>query len=290
MRVVVTGATGFIGRHLTSMLGPIHEIYAVHRDNEDMPVQAVSVKLDLSKSFDVRLLPERVDAVIHLAQSQHYREFPIGIADVFAVNVASTVSLLQYAVGAGARQFILASTGSVYAPGLHQMSENAVTAPSSFYSASKLAAEYLAHPFSDRLAINCLRLFFPYGPGQSGRLVSDLIDRVANGRAVTLQGSTDGLLFNPTYVDDIVAVIHLALKDAWSGTFNIAAPRTLSIRQAATEIGDALGREPRFESVGGEAPQSLLPDLSRLGDRFDLDRFITFREGIGRTISVSRVG
>src|SRR5262245_66645035 len=114
MRVVVTGAAGFIGSALLRRLAG-HEVIAVIRPGCTV-AGAECIPLDLSQPLDVALLPSRIDVVIHLAQSSRARIFPQGAADAFAVHVASTAALLDWATRAGASRFCLVSTGSVYEP------------------------------------------------------------------------------------------------------------------------------------------------------------------------------
>src|SRR5688572_5526353 len=140
MRVLVTGASGFIGRRVCARLSSGHEVFAVVRGS-DAPVGCVGVSSNLATAFSTRTWPDRVDAVVHLAQSSRHREFPEGAADMTAINVAATASLVEYARVAGAATFILASTGNVYTPGSATASEDDAIAPRTFYAASKAAAE-----------------------------------------------------------------------------------------------------------------------------------------------------
>src|SRR4051794_19992733 len=97
MRIVVTGATGFLGAHVLPHLVDRGEVVAVHRARTRPPaVEGVTwVGTDLAtESLDA--LPDRVDAIAHLAHSRHYRELPDRIRDVFDVNLGSTLRLLEY--------------------------------------------------------------------------------------------------------------------------------------------------------------------------------------------------
>ena len=94
----------------------------------------------------------------------------------------------------GEARFVLASTGTVYEPYGGRLAEDAPVAPVSFYSATKLAAEALLQGWRSRLGCCALRLFFPYGPGQTGRLVPQLVERIRAKTAVTLDGSGDGMV------------------------------------------------------------------------------------------------
>jgi UDP-glucose 4-epimerase len=103
VRVLVTGATGSIGPHLIRRLAPGNEVFAISRHVDPELDRVEWIRPDLSRPLDHAALPGGVDAVAHLAQSERYRDFPDGATDLFAVNVRSTASLLEYARGAGAR-------------------------------------------------------------------------------------------------------------------------------------------------------------------------------------------
>lgn len=290
MRILITGAQGFVGRYLVGALEQSHEVFALYR-GEDVPIgKAVWLRCQLGAALQMNALPHAIDAIVHLAQSRRYRDFPEGVEDVFAVNVASTVALLRYATRAGARQFILASTASVYTATSEPQAEDAPLAPEGFYAASKLAAEVLARPFSTRMKVCSLRLFFPYGPGQKERLMSELIGRVAGGRPVTLKGSSGGLVFNPTYISDVVGIIQRSLEEVWSGTLNVASPETMSIRDVAQCIGTLLGKPPLFETIEGTEPLPIVPDLAALGKRYALDSFTPFDIGLRATLAARQPG
>jgi len=123
----------------------------------------------------------------------------------------------------------------------------------------------------------------PYGPGQTDRLIPDLIDRVREGRPVTLPRMGGGLRFTPTYVDDVCAVIDAAGTEAWRATVNVAHSEIFDIEAAARAIGHAMGRTPIFERSGPDAA-SIVPDLARLRRVFDVSTFRGFESGIRSTI------
>jgi UDP-glucose 4-epimerase len=250
MKILITGASGFIGQHLVSRLSRDHELFAVVRNSNAQLHETVSkVVIDLTHAIDPGVMPAQMDIIIHLAQANG--SFPEAATELFAVNTSATQQLLKYGRGAGARQFILASSGDVYGncPGPCRETETAV--PESFYAVTKYAAELLVKSYSAWLRPCILRFFHPYGAGQSNRLIGRLADRIRSGVAVQIH-QRDCPHLTPIYIDDVIHAIESATSSAYAGVVNIAGDRVVSMRELAVEIGAMVGREPKFEETGKE--------------------------------------
>ena len=283
--IVMTGASGLLGMHLLPLLGGC-EIHAIGRSPiAGAPANVRHVEADLARPLDRSRLPQRINAVVHLAQSSRFREFPEGAQDVFAVNVERVMDLLDYARQAGAGAFVHASTGGVYRPGQEPLRESdALPAHEAlgFYPASKLAAEMLARSFAGTMRVGALRYFFIYGRGQQRHmLVPRLVDSVRKGQPVRLQGR-DGLRLNPVHAGDAAAATAAALELSDSATVNVAGPETLSIRAMAETIGEQLGIEPLFEQAG-EAAGDLVADIT-LMRRLLAEPTRRFRDCVGELL------
>jgi UDP-glucose 4-epimerase len=278
VRILATGGSGFIGKTVVSRLLVAHEVYCLVRDGRNAPPGSVPIVGDLALQVDSSNWPP-FDGIIHLAQSTARGNFPGSASDAFAVNVAGLAQLLALAERAKVRRFVMASTGTVYESTTQPLREDAAVSPGGYYPASKLAAEVLLRPYASCMAACALRLFTPYGPGQSGRLIPQLIDRIRKGSVISLVGSDEGHVLAPTHVDDIARVFVTSIEDEWSGTLNVAAPEVLTIRQISQALGRALGIEPYFARQPGDTIR-LFPDLTLLGRRYPLDRFRPFEEGL----------
>lgn len=283
MRILITGAGGFIGRRLVAQLSDRHEVLAVVRKRQEAATVAPVSEfvIDLAQPLNTKLLPASVDVIVHLAQANV--TFPDAADELFSVNTSAAQHLLDYARQAGTRQFILASTGDVYGRRFGASKETDPTQPASYYAATKSAAEMLAQAYSDYLKVCIMRLYQPYGPGQSGRLIPKLAARIRQREAVRLnEDSRPGL--SPIYVDDVTRAIELAAGCSCSGVMNVAGDRALNMRELADKIGRVLDIEPVFEATG-EQSSDLMGDNSLMKRVLGDWNMVTLEDGLSRTFT-----
>ena len=287
MRVLITGASGFVGTSLVRSLREAgHKVIGLHRVAPEASEGGEICIADLSCRFTRGLPEDHFDAVIHLAQSRWYREFPQRANDIFSVNVESTFRLLQWAKRVGVKKFILASTASLYDSRVPFHNESSSLVAETFYTASKLAAETLAKSYDSFFNVDILRFFTIYGPGQVGKLMPTIMSRIKAGEVITLQGG-EGLEFTPIYIDDVCKAISSLLVDTSNNlarVVNVCGDEHLSLKTAAAIIGEVLGREPTF--IEQEGPQVHITGCNhKLKSLVPLIEFTSFREGIVRCTS-----
>lgn len=281
---LVTGATGLMGSHLIPALARTREVHAVSRGAAKLAAGRVRpLELDLASDFALDALPPRVEAVVHLAQSPHFREFPERAEHVHRVNALATVRLLEYARRAGARTFVLASTGGVYGHGERPFSEEdpvSLREDAGFYTGTKLAAEAACASYARLLRVIVLRFFFVYGPGQNATmLVPRLIRLVREGAPIVLQGGGDGIRLNPTHASDAARATERALDLPGSAIVNVGGPEVLTLRWMGEAIGRALGVEPRFAAEATTQPRHLVGDIRRMSALLG-EPVIRFEDGV----------
>lgn len=277
MKILLTGAAGFIGRRVLERLEPGHEIAAVVRRAPDASREWVV--LDLAQPPVRAKLPERVDAVIHLAQSRRYREFPEGAEDIHAINVDSTFRMLEYARAAGAQSFVLASTGGIYGYSYEALAESSPASPLNFYLTSKHLAESLVANYQPFFRTILFRFFFVYGPGQSRMLVPSLLEKVRKGDQITIAGRP-GQRINPIYVDDAVEVFAPALGLDRSDVFNVAGDEIVSIRDLVAVIEEATGEPAHVRHIEPEHEGDLVGDNSRMKEVLGVSPRVSLLDGI----------
>lgn len=252
MRVLISGAAGFTGKHLAAaLLARGDEVVGIIRPGSVAAAGIAAVEIDLA--IRQGTLPD-VDAVVHLAHDA---------TQVQAVDVQATRWLLEHAAACGASTFVLASSGSVYGVGERAFAESDDLEGTSEYALCKIEAERSVMEYRERFGATIVRPFYPYGPGsRRDRLVADILGRVRAGRPVTLHRG-DRPRVNPVYISDLVDTITACLDRDGSRTINVAGPDVVSIRNLAVLAGQIVGRDPAFEDSDSEAG-SIFGDTSQM--------------------------
>jgi nucleoside-diphosphate-sugar epimerase len=252
MKILITGGTGFVGRNLIARLAPKHDIVTLvrRRPSVALPGNVAVQIVDLAQRLDFGLLPARTDVIVHLAIAEH--RFPETASQAFAVNTASTQQLLDYGRRARVKQFILASTGDVYGHRhVGTARETDPANPGSYYAVTKYAAELLVQAYASVLKPCILRLYHPYGTGQTDRLIPRLIEQIRGGTAVRVHPGKRPQL-TPTHIDDVAIAFGRAVEKQLTGVYNVAGDTVISLYDLARAIAGIIGNSPVFEEVQEE--------------------------------------
>ncbi len=248
--------------------------------------------LDLRDPDFARELPWRVDAIVHLAQSREYRDFPEGASDMFEVNLGATARLLDYARHAGVGRFVFASTATMYEPSHQPLTERSPLLCTSYYSASKRAAELLIQQYRGLFSCWLVRIFTVYGADQRDQLVANLIRRVEDDEAVTVQGSS-GLPLSPIHVSDVARAVWYAasspdaIPEPGGEVVNLGGSERMTIRSLAEEIGRAMDRAPRFAFSAGVDPPGFIADRTLLDRMLPDMPSMSFADGIRQVLAAN---
>lgn len=291
-KILITGAGGLIGSHLVYAMANDWEIYAIYRKMPDLSVHSHSqglkfpsihpVLMDFTDSWNPGLLPDQINAVVHLAQSPNFRDFPDFAENIFSVNTSSTMHLLDYARKAGAESFILASSGGIYGHGDKEFSEDHEVFFKNelgFYLGSKFCAELIAENYSSFMNVIILRFFFVYGPGQRKQmLIPRLLISVINKQPIQLQGE-NGISINPIYVQDAVDAIVQSVRLNSSHKINIGGEEILTLKQIGEIIGKTAGENPVFRYQTNTLPKNLIADTGKMRNLLGVPK-VNFNNGI----------
>lgn len=299
--ILVTGAAGFIGRHLCAALLARGEA-VIGVDNfsasarEGLPSHANFTldEADVADGAQCSRLCRTVNAIIHLAA---FSSVPRSLADPAQAQrdtEQSTLSLLRAASERGVTRFVLASSSSVYGDTAHlPVTEEAAPAPKSPYAQAKLASEVHLRQAAPKVDGVALRFFNLYGPGQRAdsayaAAVPIFAARVLRGEPITIYG--DG---NQTrdflYVSDAVDAILRALdaRRAFAGVpVNVASGKAATINELIAMIARAAGKPARVnhEPERRGDIRASHADISRARQWLTFEPRIALADGIARTV------
>lgn len=216
--VLVTGASGFIGRHVVRHLADAGcEVTAVDFREPDSP-HSRAVRAFVFDIRDGDLPEERFDAIVHLAALGGVRPSMERPLDYISTNVEGTVRLLEWARQRGVTRFVFASSSSVYGAtdGTPSAEEDALS-PCSPYALTKVQGEQWGKLYAEKHGIDfiALRLFAVWGEGQRPDLALESFRRkILAGETITIHGD-GGQRRDLTHVSDVARAVELAI--GWKG-------------------------------------------------------------------------
>lgn len=305
-KVLVTGADGFIGSHLTELLvREGYEVKALSQYNSfnnwgwledvDCPDGLEVLTGDVRDPYYCNYITKDVDVVFHLAALIAIPYSYVAPDSYVDTNIKGTLNICQAAKQNGVRRVIHTSTSEVYGTARYvPIDEEHPLQPQSPYSASKIGADAMAMSFYNAfdLPVTVARPFNTYGPRQSARaVIPTIIGQIASGmKEIKLGDVSPTRDFN--YVEDTCAgFLELARCDAAIGrTVNIASNYEISVSDTLNLIRELMNSdvvflqdEQRLRPGKSEVfrlwgDNSLIRELTGFAPRHDI------RSGLQKTI------
>jgi len=292
-RVLVTGASGFVGRRtLAPLVERGFEVHAVARSAPAETIAGVSWHAaDLLDGGRRRALVDALQAshLLHLAW--YAKPGAFWTARENAPWVAATIGLVDEFAQAGGTRATLAGTCAEYdwtAP--QPLAEDAPIAPATYYGVCKDAARRVSQGVADLAGLSLAwgRIFFLYGPGEDERrLVASVIRAlVAGERAPTSAGlqRRDFL-----HVDDVAGAFAAILHSTAEGPVNVASGEAVTVRSIAEQLAQEAGR-PDLLDLGALPdrpgdPAEIAADVARLRDEVGFTPALGLDQGVRQTVA-----
>ena len=306
MRIVVSGAAGFIGSHMCDrLLGDGHSVVALdnfltgNRRNLDRlegEPRFRFIERDITQPFSVEGL---VDGVVHMASPaspKDYLEHPIETLDVGSMG---TRRMLELAREKRAR-YLVTSTSECYGdPLVHPQVEtywgnvNPV-GPRSCYDESKRFAEALTMAYHRKHGVrtNIARIFNTYGPRMKlddGRVVPAFLDQALRGQPLTVFG--DGSQTRSfCYVSDMVEGLCRLMLSQERYPVNLGNPSEMTILEFAERIRRMTGCQPEivFQPLPEDDPKQRCPDIGKARSLLGWEPRVPLEEGLRLTVEYFR--
>jgi dTDP-glucose 4,6-dehydratase len=306
MRVLITGAAGFLGSHLSDrFLKDGHSVVALDNLITGSPDNIAHLAGNDRFQFIRHNISEftyvagELDGVLHFASPASpidYLELPI---QTLKVGSLGTHNALGIAKAKGAR-FFLASTSEVYGDPLEHPQKETYwgnvnpIGPRGVYDEAKRFAEAITMAYHryHRIDTRIVRIFNTYGPRmrpRDGRVVSNFIVQALNEEPITIYG--DGSQTRSfCYVDDEVEGIYRLFIRGDNNPTNVGNPIEFTVRQLADEVVQLTGSKSRIvhEPLPTDDPKVRQPDITRARTMLGWEPEVPLRDGLVRTIAYFR--
>lgn len=306
LNVLVTGADGFIGSHLSEQLvkaGCKVRVLTLYNsfnnwgwlENSPFQKDMEIVSGDIRDPFLCKKITKDIDIVFHLAALIAIPYSYIAPSSYIDTNVTGTLNMVQAAMENGVKRFIQTSTSEVYGTAMYApIDEKHPLQPQSPYSASKIGADAIAMSYYNSFSfpVTIARPFNTYGPRQSARaVIPNIISQIAAGKEVLDLGDlTPTRDFN--YVEDTCqGFIELAqCDDAVGRTINIGSGGEISVGDTAELIKKLMNSsiiirhdEARMRPGKSEVFR-LISDISLISSLTSYKTKNSLEEGLSKTI------
>lgn len=306
-RYLVTGGAGFIGFHTArALLGRGEEVTIVDNFNdyydpslkearvkilaEEYPrVEVIRADITDEKRMEEVFKEGKFDKVCHLAAQagvRHSLEVP---REYERSNVLGTLNILEQCRRQGVKNFIFASSSSVYGDGskIPYREDDRVDKPISVYAATKKVNEEMAYTYHRLFGLNCtgLRFFTVYGPwGRPDMGVFQFLKRVAEGEPIEVYNHGK-MARDFTYVDDIVSGVAAALDKSFPyEIFNLARGESVNLLDYIKEVEKNFGREAEkiMKSLPAGDMVATSADISKARKMLGYEPKVSVGEGVRR--------
>jgi nucleoside-diphosphate-sugar epimerase len=282
-KILVSGASGFVGLALSLELVKTNEVHGMARFRDESVrrvLESAGVTIIAKDATKDRLddVPSDYDYVFNeLAMLRNCDDYP---KDAFLANTRFAADLVEHCRRADG--VILASTGAVYKPSTEAWNENGPLSPTSTYALTKLCGEVLSSYVSEKLNVpTCIvRYFYPYGPVGIGGILARWADMMQKGMAIP-HNRTTVPHYNPHFISDCVELTIEAARlcKVPATILNVAGTEVKTKIELLDLISEAMGVDYRIEEGEGEE-RAWVGDVSSMLKSLGEPK-IKLKEGIG---------
>lgn len=286
--VLVTGGSGFIGGHIARALSADNDVTVLDIAPAGAPEGTTVIDGDVRDEAVVDDAVARTDVVFHEAALVSVAESVERPTESHAINATGTLNILEAARKHDAR-VVFASSAAIYGhPESVPVAETHPKDPTSPYGLDKLAGDQYMRLYNDLYGLEtvALRYFNVYGPGQTGGDYAGVIDvfsrQAERGEPITVHGEGDQTR-DFVHIDDVVQANLLAAEtDAVGEAFNVGTGESVTIRELAELIRDAVGSDSEIvhiEPREGDIDHSRA-DIARPREKLGFEPTVELADGL----------
>jgi len=299
-KVLVTGASGFIGSHLVKrLLKENADVHIILRKSSDLNRRSEvenKIMINYGNITDYNFVRETINTlkpkkIFHLAGYLKRDTALESLKINIKINFFGTLNILKSLQGENIERFIFISTSEGYIPGKPPFREEQRRSPVSSYSASKICAENLCELFSNtyKIPVVILRPFQVYGSGQGrGMIIPDMILSLLNDIPIKITKGEQTRDF--IHIDDVVESLILAAvkKGAIGQTFNVCSGVEYKVKDLALKISNLVGGE--LKPIIGGLPYRkneiwrYFGDNTRIRKKLGWKPVVPIEEGLKKTV------
>ncbi len=295
-KILVTGATGFIGKNLVESLKEKFEVYALILDEKEKNVipqiDYILWKTFFDRENEIKTLDGKklgkIDTVIHLA-SYGVNPKDNDIDKMVESNISLTKDLILNLERVSCKNIIFTGSGFEYGDkGKIKLKEDMELNPFSLYGATKVSAFLIGKKLCESLGINYinLRLFNIFGEYEgSNRLIPQIINNYLEGKELNFTAGNQ--VRDYLYIKDIIEVYEMILeKNIYNNeTYNVCSSEEVTIKEFITKVADTIGinkESLNFGTIPSRKEEALyiVGDNSKLKRDFDWNRKYSYEFGI----------
>ncbi len=290
MKILVTGAGGFIGHHLANKLIELgHEVTAIdnfyYSQGNLLDRRVNLINGDIRNLELLISICRDQEIIFHLAALANIRESVANPDYCFSTNVLGTFNLLQAIKGSRVKKIIFTSSREVYGNAeSFPVNEGHLLRPVNLYGVTKVCGEQIVDTLSKSFGVSrrIVRLANVYGKEDSvpGRVIPSFIRAAKEEGEITIYGGEQILDF--VWIEDVIQVLLESLNDKSEKTINVGSGKGVSIKELASKIVHLFNNKTKINILDPPAQEvsKFIADITLMGfTPLDID------EGLRRIIS-----
>ena len=284
-KILITGATGFIGNYLIPELTKNHKIIGISKKKRKSSKNFISSSADITKS-NLKVKNQFTD-IIHMAAYSDVNYCNLNPIKCYELNVKSTQRMLEIARKKDSKFLFISSSHAYGNPIKQPISENALCNPSTHYASSKRMSEILCETYSKTygLDIQIARIFSVYGPKSSkSNLIFNIINQMINNSKIILGNTSPKRDF--IFINDVIAGLIKIINSKKKGfeIYNIGSGKSTSVENLVKNCFIVSNKKLKIisskEKKRKNEIMNIQANISKMKKEFNWETEVSLKKGL----------